>query len=118
MPISCVAQNGASECFHGIGSRSEGATAPVVRHPVYIVNRELCGSEKLFRARVKWAAAGFRLVVVRKRVLLPFTVTGISVEAYVGMNRHSVIGHHALMNALADGGCDRLRGCRINEKSS
>ena len=72
----------------------------------------------MIRARLEWAGASLRLVVVRKRVLLPFTVTDVPIEPYVGVYRHSVIGHHALMNALPDGGCDRLRCCWINEKDS
>ena len=40
----------------------------------------------------------------------------VSVESYVGMYCHSIIGQHALVNALPDGRCDRLRGGRIDKK--
>ena len=71
-----------------------------------------------FRAGMERADACLRLVVVRKGVLLPFTVAVVPVEAYVGMYRHSVVGQHALVNALPNGRRDRLRCCRIDEERS
>src|SRR6266478_8991129 len=73
---------------------------------------------RMIRARMKRACTPLRLVVVRKRVWLPFTITGVPVEPDIGMYRHSVVGQHALVNALPHGGCDRLRCCRIHEKKS
>ena len=65
---------------------------------------------------MEWAGAHLWFVVVGKRILLPFAVAMVSVESYVGMYCHSIIGQHALVNALPDGRCDRLRGGRIDEK--
>jgi hypothetical protein len=76
----------------------------------------LYGILRPIRARMEWAGAPLRFVVVRERILLPFAVAVVSIESYVGMYRHSVIGQHALVNALPDGRCDRLRGGRIDEK--
>jgi hypothetical protein len=49
----------------------------------------------IIAVRMEWTAAGLRLVVVRKRKLLPLAVTHASVKAYVGMHRNSVIGQGA-----------------------
>jgi hypothetical protein len=76
----------------------------------------LYGILQIIRARMEWAGARLWFVVVGKRILLPFAVAMASIESYVGMYRHSVIGQHALMNALPDRRCDRLRGGRIDEK--
>ena len=67
-------------------------------------------------AGMEWADAGLRLVVVGQCVLLPFAVVRVSVEPYVGMNRYSIIGQGALVDALPDRCCNRLRCCRVKEK--
>ena len=69
-----------------------------------------------FEARVEWAGPSFRLIIVGERVLLPLAVGRIPIESDIGMNGHAIIGEHALVDALSDSRCDRLRRCRVDKQ--
>ena len=85
-------------------------------------NPSLCskssGLSRLIDLHMERARSSFGFVVVGQRILFPFVVGCLSVKAYVGMDWHSVISQHSLVNTMPDGRRDRPRGHWIDEKRS
>jgi len=60
---------------------------------------------------VEGTDSSFGRIVIGQGILIPFAVVDVAVEPDVGMDRHAVVGKHALVDAFADVRGDWL-GCR------
>ena len=67
---------------------------------------------------VQGTDSSFRRIVIGQSILLPFAIVDVAVEPDVGMDRHAVVGEHALVDALADVRGNWLRCRRVDEKGT